>query len=175
MTQAEFFAVNRQAVVNFLKANMVGFEDLLEQHPHIANNDIEGWLVEGFENGENGYAHIELPTWLGHTKKPEVLDLSFTCSNYESLTKAIEVNDGDDDSQDDEFWANYTHKDIVKITVAHYCGNKNSVGDCWIANYYTQDGKAKFDACFANIAEFESMNGCFPKEIINIEYIDGIL
>lgn len=174
MTQAEFFEANRQAVINFLKANMVGFADLLEQHPQIAKNDIEGWLQEGFENAENGYAHIELPTWLGHTKRPEVLDLTYTYSNYEYLTKAIQVNDEKGENQDDNFWMNYTHKDVTKIIVAYHRGNKNSVGDSWVAGYYTDEKLPKFDASFATIAEFESMNGCFPKEIINIEYIEGV-
>jgi hypothetical protein len=178
MTQAEFFETNKQAVINFLKANMVGFADLLEQHPNIAKNDIEGWLQEGFENAENGYAHIELPTWLGHTKKPEVLDLTYTCSDYQDLLTAIRVNDeiyhNEDGEQYHDSWLSYTHKDVTKINVAYYCGNKHSVGDCWIASYYTNEKNAKFDAKFATIAEFESMNGCFPTEIINIEYIEGV-
>ena len=82
------------------------------------------------------------------------------------IQRAIEEND---DSN-----CEYKHDQVVKITVAYYCGNPMSPGDCWIAEYLDSNNSCIFDEEYDTLEEFYKWNDCFSKDIFSIDFEEGI-
>ena len=77
------------------------------------------------------------------------------------------------DEHEDEY-AEYKHDQVKRITVAHYCGNPMSPGDCWIASYLDDKDRCIFDDCYQTLEEFYKWNDCFSKDIFSIDFEEGI-
>jgi hypothetical protein len=82
------------------------------------------------------------------------------------IHRAIEENDNP--------YCEYKHDQVVKITVAYYCGNPFSPGDCWIAEYLDSNNRCIFDEEYDTLEEFYKWNDCFSKDIFKITLEEGI-
>jgi hypothetical protein len=82
------------------------------------------------------------------------------------IKRAIEENDDPDEE--------YKHDQVKQIYVAYYYGNPMFPGDCWIADYSSGGISCMFNDCYDTLEEFWEWNDCFSKDIIHIDFEEGI-